>query len=63
MRDYEIYIPSDCVASECDERTRATLLFAADAARPEGRISPSKALELESLVSVGHGNQSESILK
>ena len=55
MRDFQIYIPSDCVASESDERTRSALLLMERVLK--AKVSFSTELNLEDLVAAADADK------
>ena len=55
MRDLQIYIPSDCVASESEERTVAALMLMERVLK--ANISPSIELDLQGLSSAANINE------
>ena len=59
MRDFQIYIPSDCVASESDERTRSALLLMQRVLKAD--ISASTDLKLENLVAAAKADKPHSV--
>lgn len=59
MRDFQIYIPSDCVASESDERTRSALLLMQRVLKAD--ISSSTDLKLENLMAAARADKSHSV--
>ena len=59
MRDFQIYIPSDCVASESDERSRSALLLMQRVLKAD--ISSSTDLKLENLMAAARADKSHSV--
>jgi len=58
MRDFQIYIPCDCVASESDDRTRSALLLMERVLKAD--ISASTDLRLENLLAA-KGNKPQCV--
>jgi hypothetical protein len=55
MRDFRIFVPADCIASETDERSREALILMQRVLK--ANISPSLDLELEKIASQLAGSE------